>query len=412
MKMSLKLLTLALLLGFSIVSSGQSNFTKGFVITNQKDTLYGQIDYRTEGVNNKICRYRTQENAKIKEYLPGEIIGFKFTDKGKYYVSKTVVLDGISQTLFLEFLLQGTINLYSSEVGRERYYFQKQDSAMIIMTQDPPKIVDNYLITDKAYMGIATFLFQDCSQALDLVSNLQFERLSLINITRTYHKCICSDGSPCITFENKNPNKYAKLNFSVYSGYEWNVTSMVFNTDYKHKSSSPVVGTELALSSPRLFKPVSILVGGYFSKFDDNYKTYDSSLDRNYAYTLSYNKIAMNIGLKYLWNTKRISPELSITYLKWYFSKIHTSYFYDYPDLFHPETRYVYSEKDVYWPQSSNEGIAMGAGVNIHTIKGQYCYIKASYNTMINSKIYDTKTETFFKDNIENSVLFKIGYGF
>ena len=409
--MSFKLLTSILLTGLVITSFGQSNFTKGFIVTNRNDTLYGQIDYRTEGINNKICRYRTQENAMVKEYLPGEIIGFRFTDKGKYYVSKTVVLDGIPQTLFLEFLLQGTINLYSSEVGRERYYFQKQDSAMIIMTQDPPKIVNNYLITDKAYMGIATFLFQDCPQALDLVSNLQFERLSLINITQAYHKCICTPNSPCIIFENKNLNKYAKLNFSVYSGYEWNVTSMVFNTDYKHKSSSPILGTELALSSPRLFKPVSILVGGYLSKFDDKYKTYNSALDRNYEYALSYNKIAMNIGLKYLWNTKTISPELSINYLGWYFSKIHTSYFYDYPDLFHPETRYTYSEKDVFWPQNSNKGIAIGTGVNIHTIKGQYCYIKATYNTMIKSKMYDTKTETFYKENIENSVLLKIGYG-
>ena len=112
----------------------QNNYRPGFIITVQKDTIYGEIDYRTDKMNAKRCVFQSQGNdTEPVTYHPFEILGYRFTDDGKYYVSKNIELKyGVSTPVFLEYLLQGMKSLY---------YYETEDNIPIYFVEDNNTLV-------------------------------------------------------------------------------------------------------------------------------------------------------------------------------------------------------------------------------------------------------------------------------
>mgnify|MGYP007083938460 FL=1 len=113
----------------------QSNYRPGFIITLQKDTVYGVIDYRTDKINATRCVFLPQDNSGDKPitYHPFDILGYRFTDDGKYYVSKNVELQyGIPKPVFLEYLLQGMKSLY---------YYETEDDIPVYFVEDHNTLV-------------------------------------------------------------------------------------------------------------------------------------------------------------------------------------------------------------------------------------------------------------------------------
>jgi len=98
----------------------QSNYKKGYVITNDNDTIYGLIDFRTDAINATRCTFKSEQAEKI--YYPGDIAGYKFSDEGKYYVTREVTIDSIPQKFFLEYLVQGMMDLYYLRSDGKVYY--------------------------------------------------------------------------------------------------------------------------------------------------------------------------------------------------------------------------------------------------------------------------------------------------
>lgn len=126
-----RLLFLGLL--FSIVSVlAQTEFRKAYIVKSNNDTLYGEIEYRSDNKMAEVCRFRLSENATETNYSPSDLLEYRFIDS-KYYVSKD--LNG--KKVFLEFLLKGQINLYylNDDIG-EHYYLEKDG---IVLTETPLK---------------------------------------------------------------------------------------------------------------------------------------------------------------------------------------------------------------------------------------------------------------------------------
>lgn len=85
----------------------QSNYKQGYIITNENDTINGLIDFRTDRANSNVCKFKKSEKSDEQVFHPGEILGYRFIKEMKYYVSRTVEIDKIKQTVFLEYLVQG-----------------------------------------------------------------------------------------------------------------------------------------------------------------------------------------------------------------------------------------------------------------------------------------------------------------
>ena len=66
----------------------QVNPQKGYIITNDNDTIYGTIDYLTDARNAKVCLFQKEGEKGYKSLSPTDIKGYRLAGDGIYYVSR------------------------------------------------------------------------------------------------------------------------------------------------------------------------------------------------------------------------------------------------------------------------------------------------------------------------------------
>ena len=125
----MKHLMVFIALFLTLVTKAQVNPKEGFIITNQKDTIYGMIDYRTNTINAQQCVFKADDASEYVKYTPGQILGYRFKENGKFYVSKK--FDN-NEEFFAEFLVDGIMNLYRKEKGfRQIYYLENEEGKVV-----------------------------------------------------------------------------------------------------------------------------------------------------------------------------------------------------------------------------------------------------------------------------------------
>ncbi|MBN1952976.1 MAG: hypothetical protein JW801_17360 [Bacteroidales bacterium] len=104
---------LSLLFLFIGLSSkfSQYTFEKGYIITLEQDTVHGLAGSGNTKTNAQICIFKTEEKAQPEKYTPGEILAYNINDR-KHYVSKLVKEGKDESEMFLEYLMDGSIDLY------------------------------------------------------------------------------------------------------------------------------------------------------------------------------------------------------------------------------------------------------------------------------------------------------------
>jgi hypothetical protein len=207
-------LTSIFLFGFLCIVCGnihaQGNYVSGYIITNQQDTLAGWINLRTDKNNQKRCEFKPDLKLAAQTYLPGEIAGYRFTDAGKYYVSREIELNGTPQKVFLEFLVKGIMNLYYYEDETDYFFFENEDGKMEIVSQKPERIENGRIYTDNKYIGQIRYIFRDYQPIVEEANKLQFNQKSMIEIAKEYHNEVCTTGESCIVFQNEHPDDVQK----------------------------------------------------------------------------------------------------------------------------------------------------------------------------------------------------------
>ena len=204
--MKCKLLLVGLLLIFSKISNAQADFRAGYIITNLNDTLYGDIDYRGDILMGKLCKFKT--NGNIVDYFPSEIAAYRFTDDGKYFVSKE--LNG--SKIFLQFLMKGQINLYSfrGDDGNTHFFLEKEDMPLSELIYGEDIIVHEggkmFMYRTKTHMGLLNFYMQDAPSLQPQIKSLEKpSHDKLLKLAKNYHYAVCVEGEDCIVFEKKKP---------------------------------------------------------------------------------------------------------------------------------------------------------------------------------------------------------------
>lgn len=96
------------LLSFTLPLSAQVNPQRGYILTNEGDTIRGTIDFRSETKNAQSCRFKADNASEYRSYQPGEIHGYRLEGDGVFYVTRTFPVEGISKTFFAEYLLRIT----------------------------------------------------------------------------------------------------------------------------------------------------------------------------------------------------------------------------------------------------------------------------------------------------------------
>jgi hypothetical protein len=314
-------------------TKAQTNFQPGFYITHQYDTIYGEIDNRGDLRNSRICDFRSNEKAESKSFAPGEIIAYRFTGEGKYYISKEITVKEETQEVFLEFLVNGISNLYYYRgEGSDRYFLESGDGTMTELTNNLIESeVDGvaYIRKSNLYVGQMKATFGDCPEIQSKVDKARFNHKSLIELTREYHEYTC-DGEKCIIYEK--PSQAILISGGVYVGVlrssldfpSYYGSDMDFASDASYKwyqeytfgkQTDMVVGLQFRFTLPRANEKLALILLTEYFQGDYYAYTEDRSnpglliqMEAN-AHVSSLNTMA---GLLYTFPKGKIRPSLAV----------------------------------------------------------------------------------------------------
>ena len=357
----MKKITAFLCLFISINTVAQiGNYKPAYIITNEGDTLRGQIDLRTNERNQKQCVFRVDETQNPTVYKPFDIQSFFFTTEGKYYVSKEIELNGEKIRTFIEFLVKGIMNLYYYEYddpGKYNspeyynpvsnniicYFFENERGEMVQIEKKPDKLVNGKLFPDLSYVGKTKYLLQDYNFLAEKKNKFSFNQKSFVNATKRYHEMYCTTGEKCIVYEKEKTDRLGLLvKISAYAGMNLDNFQYVYfrfispdpdeGTRYEYNAPSffPVVGADFDLIAPKFTKEFAIHGDISLSKVQRNRSTFYTlnKISRIFD-TFSSLSLTTRAGIQYTYSRKKIYPLIGsgVFYSHLFTDKIRDNYF-------------------------------------------------------------------------------------
>ncbi|MFO7658752.1 MAG: hypothetical protein R6W78_16955 [Bacteroidales bacterium] len=352
----------------------QSDFRPGYFVNNDNDTIHGLIDYKGNKANAKKCIYKADSDSKHQEFTPEEIKSFRFIDS-KYYVSKTITLENDTMTLFLEYLINGIVDIYYYRDGKGEHYLINNGSINLYeLKNDRKEIVkynNTYIKESKEYIGLLKIAFKESPTIMRKAESISLDHKSLINISQDYHKEICPD-KECIIYEKKLPKM--EYHFGLFIGLNKNsiyeTSDIIGDFDYLSNSQfegsfSPLIGFYYKKNMPYINERLFFLYECFYSQM--NIKITNSFVDpyNNYRYsnniTYSQKIVGNNLLLKYEFNRGTIRPTFHTgAFFSYYFG---VNYNRDYEVITSRETIY-YSKHYTKNPfRSIDYGLNFGFGL-------------------------------------------------
>lgn len=364
MKKTLLLVFLSILL---VNITAQENLSAGYIITNSNDTIYGDIDLRTPVINQQKCTF-ISENNQEQTYLPGNIKAYRYTNAGKFYISKNVTIENREYSLFAEYLVQGGLSLYYIEMDGFGYFlFEEDGNEPFYVTKRPDKIIDGKTVFDNKFRGILIYRFQNENPSfIKLIEKAKFDQKSMIAIAKQYNDnhCLNPDQESCTIFENKNPDvSGVSAKFSIYTGLQ-NTIYSGYRLD--GKELFPTIGGQIFVYNPRWSQSFGALLDLSFSRMKDEYVPEKQWMPqvRHEIYTLS-----ARIGLRYTYNKFRLKPSLEGGLSNTFIVKNNSTEFYESANY----------ELD-YRVRKYHIGGYLGVGLEYNTLKTQSVFVRFIYD--------------------------------
>lgn len=271
----------------------QVNFVKGYVISSNKDTLNGLIDYRNWDINPTKLYFKAIQNGNTKIYKPNDIIGFGVNRE--YYESAFVKMEMSSlnttdlttkrelvfkvDSVFLETIIQGekTLLAYKGTDVREQFYIKNRDSVELLIHKKylTKTDVQNIVTKNNMYLNQLAVYLQDIPNLQEKLKNVEYSTKSLKELFSYYYQK--TETSPQIT------KKTEKISFEF--GFITGVTVFdikftgnnfpeLINANFP-KSINPMVGIFFDIVMPKNQKRWSLHNEVIYSSFKTNGQTSD-----------------------------------------------------------------------------------------------------------------------------------------
>jgi hypothetical protein len=296
--------------------NGQVNFRPGFIITNNQDTVYGQIDYRSDIRMSEVCTFRTKQKEKII-YSPDEIFGFKF-ESGRFFISNEVY----GKLRFVEILVEGELSIYYYDDNtKPRYFFKTDIKGKLIelkyfertvtinehgMSSDGKnyRVVDHkvskgygkpgeYSIKSQEFKDILHDSLKVDGELSNFINKMEKPNHSdLIDLAKYYHKLISSN-EESIVYADLNKKSFYELSIGWininYRDFWTNETYLI----YSLKGNLPLANRKIFLGYGIQYAPVNF---EYYSR-KYSYKLFRLPLSIRYQYPGNYFKPNVALGL-------------------------------------------------------------------------------------------------------------------
>jgi hypothetical protein len=294
----------------------QSNFKKGFIVTEKRDTIYGLVDFRQGSSSFKSCIFKESENKESKKYSPDDIAGYGIIDD-KIFESRKIVYRGQqAETLFIEVIIKGLASLY--KYHRDLYIEKDGKNFNALKNDRVETTVNGRTVTSNSheYLSVLNSLFYDCSTIQPLIKKTTLSQRSLLKLLSSYNKCM--NATYAIHKEDKKAVKVIK---GIAIG--GNISSMAFKsgdarysylTHSFEKARTPVVMVSFDVLAPRLNQRFSL----HFDVMYRNSKNYSFSIEksspttsRNFV-TIELTELKIPIGLRYTFPEKKFTPYFNL----------------------------------------------------------------------------------------------------
>ena len=310
--------TLATCLGllFSAISmTAQTNPQPGYIITNENDTIRGTIDYLTDFRNMYTCHFRADGAHDFQKYKPGEISGYRLTNTGIFYVTRTFVVGHKEQTIFAEYLLKGGVSLYyARDAHTQYYYWVDEDGKVARMAYDGEKAsmsADENTYRKRMIVEVSQML-RKSPDAQKRLWKTNYSSTDLVDLTREYDEAYCTDAGECVQFVFDSKKKYGlKVSFRIEAGVDFNT---VRNKHYTGENwietscTTPYLGIGADFLIPRFSKSLSLETLLTVNKKSGSEEEIDY-LQKVTAMHFEYYDLAWQLGLNYKFlPQRRVSP--------------------------------------------------------------------------------------------------------
>lgn len=384
--MKRNMIFMLLLAMISMRLTAQVNPQKGYVITNENDTIYGTIDYLTDAQNVKVCLFQKAGENEYKALTPSDIKGYRLADDGIYYVSRLFSVveeeEQLQEQLFAEFLLQGGVSLYRYYYGYNNYFgFVGSDGREIILRDDK---LNEDLMTYNHKLQVRRQKVQEVNALMNrdnTIANrlwkMDLTSEDLTKLVKQYDEEHCTDQGECILFryDKKKTTTVthrfyvgAGISYASYDSPSYGVGQAysVMYSEYSYSGFAPTFFAGADFQFPRFSRNLNARVE--LSYTPHCYKSNDVNSKGEHP-EMTINEIAARIGLWYVFNPdSRIKPFImgGLSF-SWNTGMKEKNVDYKYKMDYNMPVSY--GTGDIEHGKGAKAGIYLGAGVDISHIR-------------------------------------------
>lgn len=292
----------------------QKDFKPGFIIKNEQDTIYGLINVNSNSKNSLSCEFKKEENAVVQHYKPFDIQAYKI-DHEKFYVSKEVVFNDEKKQFFLEYLVNGIVDLFYLNYNTLGYFYIEKGDTIVRLSNNEydykNKYGTKYRTNSKQYKGTLKYLFNDSPEIFNKINNTSLSIKPMISLTEDYHNSVCDDYK-CINYR-----KNTKIDISIepYVGYVYSIMGLQ-NSNDKYSDNSLGFGVNMRLSSLTTRRFWNYIIGINYSSnaFNGDFTHTNGKYERTHRAEINYSLVKIPLKIEYTFPGKRIQPSILFGY--------------------------------------------------------------------------------------------------
>lgn len=167
----------------------QTNFIKGYYITNAQDSIHGYLDYRSEKRNYKLLVFKKDLNSKQIKLYPKDLLGFTVDNSDFYERHSFKSRKGEELYGFFKVILRGKLSL----LRYQSRYFAKNSQGEIFEISKRKEVSDGKLMEDYYGLGMLKVLMKDCDEMTsDFLEKQYKSNPNFIDIFNKYNSCVGS----------------------------------------------------------------------------------------------------------------------------------------------------------------------------------------------------------------------------
>lgn len=341
----------------------QTNFLKGYYVTNADDTVRGYIEYTFEDRNFKFFVFRSDLKARSVRLYPGDAKAFALDDKLFYESQSYTTSSGEVLSGFYKVAFKGRLSLYKY---KSRYFAQEKGEQLVEISKQQEIVEGNKLRSNYTGLGILKAMMQDCEIMKDgfleahYKGNPDFEY-----IFERYYRCM---GEPARRSTRPGIGTRTQLGLIVGAAlheprFTEDLESATFDSEIGYR-----IGGYASIFFPGVDERFRLVVEATYSRFD-GYSFFKFHTTNNDLF-VKYSSLSIPIIVRYNPNRFLIDVGLQSQFIlnqdvRWRIETVGTSVVST-------------TEGDVARLGTNSHGLLVGVGYRVGRVRSSIRYMQSS----------------------------------